>query len=373
MDQATFFARNHYDVLGIGTKASNADIERAFKRQLGVFTPQTPGTLTRASLAYETLKDPVKRRAYDDSIGIAPKQAARPLSVCGSCAPRVLVPSHGHFARVGPGEPEPAITELPRTAAAMPQVDLPPPPVPRAPMADVRHDPPRSSDSRRTLETLGARAMPYEFVESDIDEESGSRRTLVLLAGLLGAAALLGGLAGWRSGDQAAVAPLPEPAARATAAEPSALGDMIAVTDADRVDAAASRRAQPSTAREKTRTAKQQPAPGPTSETEAGADSGPAVDSAPATRSIPLALDDLPMVEVGASRASEQPAVKSAATMPLSKATIARTLDRIGYSCGSVTALAQMGGEGAFKVSCSSGQQFRAAPVSGRYRFRKLG
>ena len=63
--------------------------------------------------------------------------------------------------------------------------------------------------------------------------------------------------------------------------------------------------------------------------------------------------------------------VVTSASLPLSNATIARTIGRIGYSCGTVAATEAMGG-GAFKVTCSSGQSYRAAPVHGRYRFKRL-
>jgi hypothetical protein len=57
--------------------------------------------------------------------------------------------------------------------------------------------------------------------------------------------------------------------------------------------------------------------------------------------------------------------------LPLSNAVIARTIDRIGYACGEVASAAPADGEGVFKITCSSGQVFQAAPVSGRYRFRR--
>jgi hypothetical protein len=54
---------------------------------------------------------------------------------------------------------------------------------------------------------------------------------------------------------------------------------------------------------------------------------------------------------------------------------IARTIGRIGYACGQVAATAAIEGEapGVFKVTCTSGQSYRAVPVRGRYRFKRLG
>jgi hypothetical protein len=60
--------------------------------------------------------------------------------------------------------------------------------------------------------------------------------------------------------------------------------------------------------------------------------------------------------------------------MPLSNATIARTIARIGYSCGQVASTEAVEGEsGVIKVTCTSGQSYRAAPVRGRYHFRRWG
>ena len=60
-----------------------------------------------------------------------------------------------------------------------------------------------------------------------------------------------------------------------------------------------------------------------------------------------------------------------AASLPLPNNVIARTIERIGYSCGEVASAAPAGGQGVFKITCSSGQTYQAAPVGGRYRFRR--
>jgi hypothetical protein len=58
--------------------------------------------------------------------------------------------------------------------------------------------------------------------------------------------------------------------------------------------------------------------------------------------------------------------------MPLPNAVVARTIERIGYSCGEVASTSPMEGDGVFKITCTSGQSYRAAPVHGRYRFKRL-
>jgi hypothetical protein len=53
---------------------------------------------------------------------------------------------------------------------------------------------------------------------------------------------------------------------------------------------------------------------------------------------------------------------------------IARTLDRIGFRCGSVVSTDRVDapeGPSAYKVTCSSGQSYRASDQTGRYRFSK--
>jgi curved DNA-binding protein CbpA len=73
---------NHYEVLGLKPTASDKEIAAAFAREIG--RPRAFGGLTQLSIAYEVLRDPAKRRAYDDSIGVKPEplpRAARPSIV----------------------------------------------------------------------------------------------------------------------------------------------------------------------------------------------------------------------------------------------------------------------------------------------------
>jgi hypothetical protein len=69
------------------------------------------------------------------------------------------------------------------------------------------------------------------------------------------------------------------------------------------------------------------------------------------------------------------PIAADAAHLPLPNAVIARTIGRIGYACGQVAATATIEGAapGVFKVTCTSGQSYRATRVGGRYRFKRLG
>ena len=71
--------------------------------------------------------------------------------------------------------------------------------------------------------------------------------------------------------------------------------------------------------------------------------------------------------------AVETPAAQPVgADLPLPSKVIAHTIDRIGYSCGSVASAAAVdGAPGTYKVTCTSGQTYQAAPVHGRYHFRR--
>jgi hypothetical protein len=59
--------------------------------------------------------------------------------------------------------------------------------------------------------------------------------------------------------------------------------------------------------------------------------------------------------------------------MPLPNRVIARTIQRIGYPCGQVASTVPGGAQGVFTVTCTSGHSYQAAPVRGRYRFRRVG
>jgi hypothetical protein len=61
-----------------------------------------------------------------------------------------------------------------------------------------------------------------------------------------------------------------------------------------------------------------------------------------------------------------------AASLPLPRAVIARTIGRIGYPCGAVASASAGEAPGVFTVTCTSGHSYRAAPVHGRYHFRRL-
>jgi hypothetical protein len=92
-----------------------------------------------------------------------------------------------------------------------------------------------------------------------------------------------------------------------------------------------------------------------------------------------IAAAGAPQVQVaendsGAETSDPLAPAPEAASMPLPNRVIARTIERIGYACGAVASTTAVeGASGVFKVSCTSGQTYQAAPVRGRYRFRRMG
>jgi hypothetical protein len=63
-----------------------------------------------------------------------------------------------------------------------------------------------------------------------------------------------------------------------------------------------------------------------------------------------------------------------AANLPIPNKVAARTIERLGYGCGEIASTTAVDGDapGVYKVTCTSGQSYRAVPVRGRYRFRRL-
>ena len=71
---------NHYELLGLTPAASSAEIAQAFAKELSLLPMRPFGSLAQVSLAYETLRDPIKRVAYDASLRPETKpQPSHPL------------------------------------------------------------------------------------------------------------------------------------------------------------------------------------------------------------------------------------------------------------------------------------------------------
>lgn len=343
--------QTHYDTLGLSPTATPGEVIQAFARKMGTLTPRSVADLAQLSVAYETLRDPQKRRAYDASLRPTPTPAAMPTSK----APEPHYAVNWRPAPVGPSSA--LIDRLSRPA----EVERPTPaPSPRIqPKPEVAPSPPKlteptpDSDAERLQFLPDFRSEVRPAGRADQGSIDLKRAALALAWPIMGIA-VLGGVAGWAASISEAPEQ-PEPTTRRAllSEEPKfAAGDASLYSATPDERSMEPQAPKPSTA---TRIKSKLPAPLPAPTEVAASD--------------PLLPD--PAVE---DAANPEPAAEAvSARMPLSNQTIARTIGRIGYACGEVTSTAPVEGEGAgvFKVTCSSGKSYQARPIGGRYHFRR--
>ena len=289
-------------------------------------------------MAYATLRDPTKRQAYDASIGLEPE----PIQP----KPEPFVhPALGSLMAASPRKPAPPTASRPAPALER----------------ELRHQPEFEATPRIEPQS-GASDYTHYFT---FDErlapgahEVEWKRTGMMIGGVVLAACLLGGLAGWWSASdigetqlaasdvspaqvpakllEIAEAPLPAPALPEIGAQPAPPRRAVAARPKQ-----AAR--PPIVAEEQSPERFEEPSQSQPSTTE------------PIAAVAPVA-----------------PAATSA--MPLPNKVVARTIERIGYSCGAVaSASAVEGRAGVYNVTCTSGRSYQAKPVNGRYRFKRLG
>src|SRR3954468_13462151 len=91
---------NFYEVLGLKPTASGDEIAQAFAREISGFRPRPIGGLAEVTVAYKTLRDPARRRAYDASLGLNQvREPVRSFAVQGVGAAFVLRPPAGAVER----------------------------------------------------------------------------------------------------------------------------------------------------------------------------------------------------------------------------------------------------------------------------------
>jgi hypothetical protein len=327
---------NHYELLGLTPSATAAEIKAAFAREIG--RPRAFGGLLDVGAAYEALRDPVKRRAYDEAHGFTRPKAPPPRIERFSMAlPAIHV---GPAAAAPEPIPDPQAVAEPKIASFI--------------AASVRT--PAKHAPRHDSAPMAVPAYPSVEPLPQVDADGPTidlKRPAVLIGGLVAGVALIGAWAGVTAGNEAETAapqravtvPLPKAKALAPAAIPADNATRLAARQLP-VRSLAER-----PVKHAAETVPPQALATLATETLAEAPVAPAAD--------PLAP------------APVEAALPDAAAMPLSNTTIARTIGRIGYSCGTVSATEPLGG-GSFKIICSSGQSYRAAPVHGRYRFKRL-
>lgn len=369
---STITARpNHYETLGLAPGAGDDQIARAYARQVGMFGSRPVADVARASIAFETLRDPARRRAYDEELGLRAKAPPRIMSTAGRAqfigfTPAAPVARSVHAApvpAVASGQPRPQPPGEPRTSSFIAAALRPPAAPEPQPAAIAEAEPLPEARRSPQFEPLRRfdhpRAAEIRLADAE-DSPVRLSRTVAVAGGLIGCVVLIGALLGLQAGKgeqpQAVAAgvtaalPAPKPARPAAVPGPVEPRSLIAGQPRQPAGAAAARLAAPARARqsEVPDLALAEPAPSPA----------------------------VPVVDASVDRPDLEPApVESAAALPLSNATIARTIERIGYSCGRVASTSpdDSGAAGVFTVTCTSGQSYRAAPIHGRYRFKRVG
>ena len=333
---------NYYEMLGIAPGAAGDAIAQAFARATSVFRPHAFGSITEICVAFETLRDPVRRRAYDASLGLAPKRTIPPVSR----------PASAHF------------MQRPAVAAPPPSAPGPEP----EPQARPQSGPIQESVADKPSRPLNfpLAGEPVELSLADRHLDAGIRpiewkRTGIAVGGLAGAAVLFGALAGWWSGSDAAQ---PEQAIRAEPARQAPEEKLPTIAELWTEPA---RPVVEEPAFQPRRAASARP------HAERPARPQQQLAASEAERQLIQPPQDLADAPAADRLAPETPVPAVVANMPLPHRTVARTIDLIGYHCGSVaSAMPVEGAAGVYKVTCSSGQSFQAKPVNGRYRFRRL-
>ena len=337
MDSITKARPNHYEALGLTPSASEAEVSRAFALAMSPLRPRALSDIAAASVAYEALRDPLRRRAYDVSIGLRPEKDPVPKTPQG-------------WQRIGAVHAGPVAAVPVRAVVPMPEPEARQAPEPEAPLR------PEPETRQRPEPETYVRRQPLPAIE---DRPVQWRRPAAVIGGLFAGVAAIGAAAGlWAARDvepqkaEAAVAPSVRHVEAGSAALPDVAPPAPALADVQPESRPPARR--PAPAKPKAPPAK--PSPSLVAVEEAALS-----DQAEALRA-----DEAPEIstEQVAAQASE-----ATARMPLSNAAIERTLGKIGYACGSVASTEAVGG--AFKVTCTSGDSYRAAPVRGRYHFKR--
>lgn len=338
---------NHYEILGVSPTAAGDEIARAFAREGSVFRPHAFGVLTELCIAYETLRDPIKRRAYDAGLALEREDVSQNRSIGAretrseQCAP-TAAPAHTGAIPLRPDRPATGQITPPEAKQTLSRGSHPE----FMARLEQRND---GNDPHILLaEKLGVEARPFEW-----------KRPAIALGTVVAAASALGGLVGyWSSRD---------------------VGDASQTAESVSVSLPAVRQLETPATPETT------PAPVLSVPKARLGPAKPVVSVAAPIEPKPLDLEPTAVEEPSRQdqadpipveqAAGEAPASSTPASLPLSDRVIARTIERIGYSCGRVASAVPVEGEapGVYKITCSSGQTYQAGPVNGRYHFRRWG
>lgn len=366
---------NHYEILGLEWTASGDEIAKAFAREISLFRPRPLGGLAEVSVAYETLRDPIKRRAYDSSLGLGSEPA--PVNSLTELPERAPVPAPAsaklmeRLAIDPPPAPEPRIEPPPRTepragAGMAPFMAASLREPASSPGPGQLHELEPAERIRLEPQFAGDRALhpaKAERVPQGVDGPIEWNRPALAAGALLLSAAILGAWVGLEAGNDVQPEqtepvvttrlPPAEPLPIATAPPPAPAPSMVEARPERQTRAAPA----------KAETARTRPPLQITLPEEQPSEAAQFQQSQGGEVANDQTVPGSPSVEA------------TAAKLPLPNAVVARTIRRIGYACGQVASTTAIEGEasGVFKVTCTSGHSYRAAPVRGRYHFRRLG
>jgi hypothetical protein len=370
----------YYETLGVEPTASQEEIRRAFARLMGLFSSRPAAATAQLSVAFATLRNPAKRRGYDQMLRLVPEPKRAGLTVAGNgrAGAGLLGSAWANLPHVTADHSPPTPTQLephheerasePRLATFIASsLRQPARTTAVPPVIDLEPQAPKLPEPAARPGVAGEHPLThFPAQESRIAEGLLDwKRVSVIGGGLLAAAGLIGAMTGlsvWdneppqpvRSSVSASLPP-PTPAAESANVAPPGVKanaeESIAQPIPDRTSVPAV--AKPS-----------QAAKPPISATDVQT-----IDST-ATSAEPTATDPATSDPLAPKPAA---AAEGAAALPLSNSVIARTIGRIGYACGSVvsTTAVEGAGPGVYSISCSSGQTYRATPVHGRYHFRR--
>jgi hypothetical protein len=369
---------NQYQTLGLAPTASQNEIAEAFARAMSMYGARSLEAAARIGAAFEVLRNPAKRRAYDGSIGLRQEPYRWTSggsngfmgSAWGDLAGRIAADNPPPVRRPGlqsrlESGAEPRVASFIASSLREPPIPMPATnvhePIGEATEEQAREERSKVVMDRHLADVLAANAVDRESSGDGQVRPLEWKRPALALGGLVVAAGFIGSLAGLWVQDSANTTP-PQP--QTTVTVPLPKPDATAATAEASVPTAPETQPEPEPAKVAAVTTPRVVTPQPASPPVQEAAENPS-PTAPSASAVQAASDQL---------AAESPAAPVAeAKMPLPNATIARTIDRIGYSCGTVSSIAAMDGAGVFKVTCSSGQEYRATPVNGRYHFHKLG
>ena len=359
---------NHYETLGLAPSASEDEIGEAFARKMGELRWHPVGSKALICIAYETLRNPVKRREYDRSLGLISKAAPRQWGFA-------VAPQRWAFITAEPSESGMLRAIEPHVAAA-PVRDVPDEPRVSSFIASSLRDlarpmgreatprPPRpdpAADARleREIEQILTAPMAEGEEESFTERRFGWAKPVLAVGGFVIAAGLVGTLAGLSVTDNQAPAQAEPAAAVGRPPVKQAVASTTPVVSTDEFQLLD----QPVRAAPGHSVSRHRPSAWAQKQVRDIQSGDIAAGQGDATQ--------LASEELAADPLAPQPA---AAKMALPDKTVARTLDRVGYKCGEVASTAAVeGSSGAFKVTCTSGQTYQAKRVQGRYRFSRSG